>query len=427
VLLVTATPYRLGGKGFTNIADVLIQGPKFSELIDWGYLTPLRYFAKYIPDLSGVKMQGGDYNQEETEKIMGLAPLVESYAETCRGMCGVVFGVNVHHSRNIVDKYNSAGIKAAHLDANTPSAERTNILKMFKDRRLDIISNVGIITEGFDFPDMEFVQLARPTKSLSLFLQMVGRVTRTQYDVIKNATSNEHRAQLVSQSKKPFGYILDNAGLCVEHGLPDQNFNWQMYFNGYEKKKKKPSEFIEVIEFVAEDSDGREVRSEIPSEIEGMKLIEITTTVKERIVNITSLKEFDRLTAMFKNMPKIEKKGFAVFKNFRDHCRKNNIALSPEIWDYMHSKLVKDPEDQESKIMSDLDNNLAVLDSKFYFDEQDKANTVKVLKAEAERKIKLIKSNSVPSGYFRKERKLYEERVTEMEKNKRLSHLAGIL
>lgn len=413
VLGVTATPYRLGGKGFTDIFDTLILGPKFTELVDWGYLTPLRYFVKYIPDLQNINMQGGDYNQEEAEKAMGLAPLVESYAETCRGMCGVVFGVNVHHSRNIVDKYNAAGIKAAHLDANTPSVERVNILKMFRERRLDIISNVGIITEGFDFPDMEFVQLARPTKSLSLFLQMVGRVTRTQYEAIKNATSNQHRAQLVAASKKPFGYVLDNAGLWQDHGgLPDQDFDWLRYFNGYDKKKKKPSEMIEVIEFVAEDTDGRIVRTEIPKEIEGMVLIEVTKTVKEKIINITSLKEFDKLSEMFKRMPKVQKKGFAIYQNFRTYCRKQNIAMTPEIWDYMFKKLVKEPEDFQSKVLSDRDNAIATAQSTYEHNPDEVEHLTKILTEEADRKINLSKSYSMPSGWFKKERKAYEAAIS---------------
>lgn len=408
VLFVTATPYRLGGKGFTNIAEILIQGPRFTDLVNWGYLAPLKYYAASIPDLSKAKLQGGDYNQDDAEEAMKLAPLVESYGEHCRGMCGVVFGVNVHHSRNIVDQYNASGVRAAHLDANTPGAERINILKMFRERRLDIISNVGIITEGFDFPDMEFVQLARPTKSLSLFLQMVGRVTRTDYNAIKDATSNEHRAQCVAQSKKPFGYVLDNAGLWKEHGLPDQEFNWLSYFNGYSKKKKEVQEFIEVIEFVAETPDGRQVRTELPQEVEGLKLIEVTKTVKQKILSIASLKEFERLTSMFQRMPKIQKKGFAVYQNFRSHCRKNNIAVSPEIWEYMERKLVTEPEESQSKILSECDNAIAIVQEQ-YKDNPDEANyLIKTLKDEAKRKTDNIKTYSVPNGYLRKERRAYE-------------------
>lgn len=410
VLGVTATPYRLGGKGFTDLFEILITGPTFKELVDWGYLTPLRYYVKHIPDLSRLKMSNGDYNQDEAAKIMGLAPLVESYAENCRGMSGVVFGVNIQHSRNIVDQYNGAGIRAAHLDANTHPTERQNILRQFKDRRLDIISNVGIITEGFDFPDMEFVQLARPTKSLSLFLQMVGRVTRTQYDVIKHATSDDHRAQLVASSTKPFGYVLDNAGLWTDHGLPDQNFNWQKYFVGIDKKKqRRVSEFIEVIQYVAEDEDGRIIRTDIPKEVEGLKLIEVTKTIKEKVVNVTSIKEFERFTYMFARMPKIERKGFAIYKNFRKYLRDNNIDVSPEIWDYLEFKLVKEPEDKAAKILIEAEKQIETARQSYEYDPARADELIKIVKGDAETRSKQIKSFSVPGGFLRKERKNYED------------------
>lgn len=408
VLGVTATPYRLGGKGFTNIFEKIILGPKISDLIAWGYLTPLRYFVAGIPDLSKVKIQGGDYNAEQAEVAMQFVPLVESYREHCDGMSGVVFAINVHHSQQIVSQYNQAGIRAAHIDANTPSVERVNILKLFREKRITIISNVGIITEGFDFPDMQFVQLARPTLSLSLFLQMIGRVTRTDYEAIKNATDDDERARLVSLSKKPFGYVLDNAGLYRTHGLPDRPINWEMYFEGWDKREKKAAETIEIIEYVAEDEDGRTVRTKLPEEVDGLKLVEINHTTREKVINITSLKEFDKLTEQFKRIPKIEKKGFAILNNFKTHCRRNHILMTPEVWDYVYTKLWVEPQDLQAKELSKRDEAIATIQLRYADDSKESEHLIKVINVEADTRIRKYKTLQVPGGFIRKEQKAYE-------------------
>lgn len=408
VLGVTATPYRLSGRGFTNIFETMVLGPKIADLINWGYLTPLRYFVAGIPDLSKVKIQGGDYNADQAEKAMLFVPLVESYLEHCNGMSGVVFAINVHHSQLIVSQYNEAGIRAAHIDANTPAAERIQILNLFRQKKITIISNVGIITEGFDFPDMQFIQLARPTLSLGLFLQMIGRVTRTDFASIKDALDDEDRRRLVSLSKKPFGYVLDNSGLYKSHGLPDQPINWEMYFQGVDKKDRKALEQIEIIEYVAEDEDGRTTRTKIPEEVDGLKLVEITHTVKEKIINITSLKEFDKLTEMFKRMPKVPKKGFAIINNFKTYCRKNNILMSGEVWDYIYLKLWTEPQAQQAKILSERDQAIATIQQQYADDSNESDHLIKVINVDTEARLQKFKTLQVPGGFIRKQQREYE-------------------
>jgi superfamily II DNA or RNA helicase/ribosomal protein L31E len=412
VLGVTATPYRLGGKGFTDLFECLVQGPTFNELVNAGYLTPLEYFVKYIPDLKSLGMSKGDYNLEEAAALMGknLAPIIESYEEHCVGMSGVVFAVSIPNSREIVDRYNSIGVNAAHLDANTHPDERRNILQGFKERRIQIISNVGIITEGFDFPDMEFVQLARPTKSLSLFLQMVGRVTRTDYNVIKDATDDEVRRFLVSQSKKPFGYVLDNAGLWMDHGLPDQEFDWLKYFQGTKGKKKAPGEFIEMIEYIAEDKHGRRVASRDVAEIEGLKLIHVNKILKEKIVDVNATRKIEELTAMMKRIPKIEKKWFAIYDNFKKHCRKENILITPDLWEYIYNRFVVGPETTISVTQSDADNRIAMAVDR-YGNSDEFYRTKNAIEQDTEKKLKQLKSFLMPRGFYAKERKQYEEAI----------------
>jgi len=347
VLGVTATPYRLSSHGFKTFFDKLIVSANYVDLKNQGYLVPYKYFVGSFPDLSHVKLSKGDYKDKDAEKAMGMAPLVESYREHCDGKKGVVFAVNVHHSITVAQQYNDAGIPAAHLDGKTPTDERKQILNDFKSGVISIIVNVGIITEGFDFPEMEFVQLARPTKSLSMYLQMVGRVFRVLEDVIRGVESAEERKALIAQSSKPHAFILDNAGCWEEHGLPDQNFDWQMYFEGITNKQMKEAvEYIELIEFVAEDENGLLVSTKNPKEIEGMKLVEVNKQIRERVMSSSSIRDFDMMMEKHRYIPQIKQKGWTTLYKFKDHCKKKFIDISPEIWAHIMKKLYEEPHDE---------------------------------------------------------------------------------
>lgn len=343
VLGVTATPYRLGGKGFTTVFDTLVQGPPFKDIVGMGYLVPFKYYVAYNPDMTNVKMQRGDYLQEDIAKAMQLAPIVDSYLEHCRGKSGICFAINVDHSNLIVRQYIERGIPAAHVDANTDIKIRRKLFQDLRDKKILVLVNVGIATEGTDIPNIDFVQLARPTKSLSLYLQMVGRVTRPLFEFIKGADTNDERRAGIAGSPKPFGIVLDNAGLYLDHGLPDQEFNWHNHFIGQDKKQKNKPEMIEIIELVAEDEDGRLVRSKIPDEVQGLKLIEVNHIEKEKIINLTSLKEFDKNFEIMKRLPKVSKPGYVAYKNYYEYCRKNSLMMSEEVWNYLNQRLVEEP------------------------------------------------------------------------------------
>lgn len=387
VLGVTATPYRLSGLGFTSIFDKLIQGPTFQELVDMGYLSPLRYFIAHNPDLSKVKVKNGDFVIEELHKAMGMAPLVKSYHEHCDGMAGLVFAVNIPHSQEIVRQYLAAGIPGAHVDANTPADERKKLFQLLRDKKIKILSNVGIATEGTDIPTIDFVQLARPTKSLSLFCQMIGRVTR------------------VSPGKE-FGFVLDNGGLYLEHGMPDQAFDWQSHFVGRPKgKKKKVEEMIEIIELVAEDEDGERVISRKPEEVEGLKLIEVRHLPKDRIVNMKSLKEFDKHHAMFQNMKNIPKPGQTAFFKYQDLCKRNSWMMNKEVWDYLIEKLVNDPIEREKNLERVFQITVeAIMRENNQTSAQNLISTAAKLHQE---RISKIRSSGMPLGFLMKQKSAY--------------------
>lgn len=176
VLGVTATPCRTDGKGLDGVFQELILGPTPRKLINEGYLSKYRAFVGKSANLQGVKTHGGDYQIGQlADRAMEadiLGDLIENWHRLAFGKKTIVFAINCKHSLEIVRRYLARGIKAEHIDAKTPSLDRKAILNRFKSGETTVLCNVGIITEGFDVPDCEVIQLARPTKSLSLYLQM---------------------------------------------------------------------------------------------------------------------------------------------------------------------------------------------------------------------------------------------------------------
>jgi superfamily II DNA or RNA helicase len=160
----------------------------------------------------------------------------------------ILFAVNIEHSNELCERFNAIGIRAETIDATTPAPVRERLVQEFRDGHIRILCNVNIFTEGFDCPDVEVVILARPTKSLALYLQQVGRVMRPS-------------------EGKEYGYILDNANLMEEHGSPIQDFHWTLDATRVKKERKK-KEFALVSEPKENDSSGI-------SEDDRLKLIEI--------------------------------------------------------------------------------------------------------------------------------------------------------
>lgn len=352
-LLVTATPYRLSGDGFKRLhpwkETKLLINRTLSQLQDEGYLVPLKYFAASVPDLAAVRLKKGDYVEGEARKAMELAPLVQSYREHAGGKQCVCFAINREHSKSIVTQYENAGIKAAHVDGTTPDTERRAIFSAFKAGRLQVIVNVGIITEGTDFPQMEAVQLAAPTKSLSKFLQMVGRATRTLSGLIDKLETAEQRKAAIAGSAKPFGIVLDNAGCWTDHFLPDYPHDWQQHFEGRKRAKAAPADELEILVFVAEDETGRRITTRKVEEVEGLQLVEIRTEHRQQVLNIVSLKEFDRLYAIFKNK-KINKLGYVTFSSYLKYCKRMRMHITDEAWEYIFRRLYHDIEEKKEAL-----------------------------------------------------------------------------
>ncbi len=209
---LTATPARGDGRGLCGAFDHLHQIAQPAELIAGGYLSDPECWAMKAPNLSRVKITAGDYNLGELGEAMDTAVLtgnvVREYQRHGDGRTGVVFAVNTAHSRHIADRFNAAGIVAEHLDGTTPATERDAILRRLAVGQTQVLSNCAVCTEGWDLPRAKYLGIARPTKSLALYLQMAGRILRPW------------------QGVSPV--IVDHGGCMGQHGLPQDDRVWSL-------------------------------------------------------------------------------------------------------------------------------------------------------------------------------------------------------
>ncbi|MBM0144044.1 DEAD/DEAH box helicase [Segatella copri] len=234
---LTATPCRLNGKGFTDLFDVLVQSWGVPEFISKGRLATYDFVSiksdgvtQRLIDSLQKRGADGDYQNKEMDMLLNKKPSIErlyrSLEEYGKDRKGIVYAINISHAQKITKLYQEHGVKAIAIDSKTPAAERQQDIEAFKKGDIQVLVNVDIFSEGFDCPDVEFVQLARPTLSLAKYLQMVGRGLR------------------VAKGKKNC-VIIDNVGLYRVFGLPSQVWNWNAMFEGklkVGKKKETPKE-----------------------------------------------------------------------------------------------------------------------------------------------------------------------------------------
>jgi superfamily II DNA or RNA helicase len=213
ILGLTATPCRGDGRGLGNIFERLVECPSPAELTRDGYLVPVKIFAPSRPELSGIRVARGDYVKSQlaervnTTKLVG--DIVEHWHRLGEGRRTVVFTVNVAHSVHIRNEFRQSGALAEHIDGSTPLVERKKILAGFAAGTIDIVCNCAVLTEGWDRPEASCLVLARPTKSLGLYRQMVGRIVRPA-------------------PGKTDAIILDHAGGVFAHGFPDDEIVWTL-------------------------------------------------------------------------------------------------------------------------------------------------------------------------------------------------------
>jgi len=220
---LTATPARGDGRGLGEIYEDLVIGPSVAHLVDEGYLVPLRYFAPTAPDLAHLRMnRDGDYAETGLAKRMDtpqlVGDIVDNWLRIARSRLTVVFCVNCAHSRHVCESFLAQGIRAEHLDGETPTAERKAILARVAAGETQVLCNVFVASYGLDIPALDCAVLARPTKNIALYLQTVGRVMRTS-------------------DGKNDALVIDHAGAVKENGFADEYVPWSL--DGNEKVKDR--------------------------------------------------------------------------------------------------------------------------------------------------------------------------------------------
>lgn len=224
ILGVTATPYRLNGTGFRPEFEELITSDPVYMFIKKGYLSDYKYYSidsssRLQAEINTMKIDkmDGDYLDSEMMNVMDRyeirAKIVNTYLKYAKGKKGIVYTVNKQHNQHIKEQFIDAGVKAEVVTSETPRDLRDKIVADFRNGKIDILCNVNIFSEGFDCPDIEFIQLARPTQSLAMYLQQVGRGLRP----------SNNKEQVI---------ILDNVGLYNKFGFPSAMRNWKSHFEG---------------------------------------------------------------------------------------------------------------------------------------------------------------------------------------------------
>lgn len=218
LLGVTATPIRSDGAGLGaragGVFDALVCGPSIADLVAEGHLVRARVFAPAVaPELTGIRTRGGDYETAQLAEAMSAPQVigcaVEHYRRNAAGLPTVLFAASVHHAEAVTEAFRAAGIRAVAVSGATPQAERDAAIAGLATGAVEVLCSCDLISEGLDVPAIGAVILLRPTKSLALYLQQVGRGLRPA----------DGKAELV---------VLDHAGNTLTHGLPDAPRRWSI-------------------------------------------------------------------------------------------------------------------------------------------------------------------------------------------------------
>jgi DNA repair protein RadD len=213
LLGLTATPCRGDGRGLGGIFEALIECPQVQELIDQGFLVGTRVYAPTLPDLKGLKVKAGDWIESQLAERMDqpklVGDIVSHWHRLAEKRKTVVFATGVQHSIHIRDEFRKSGVQCEHLDGSTPKTERDQILQKLGAGDIDVVSNCMVLTEGWDMPEVGCAVLARPTRKMGLYRQMIGRVLRPADD-------------------KPDAIVIDHSGAVQRHGFVEDRVEWTL-------------------------------------------------------------------------------------------------------------------------------------------------------------------------------------------------------
>lgn len=225
VLGVTATPLRLSGEGLGECFSAMVLGPTVAQLIDSGSLSPVRVYAPPTVDLGSLRISRGDFVTAELSQTMDKPKItgdaVDHYKRLAHGVAAVAFCVSVEHARHVAAQFTEAGFPSVHVDGGMDRHIRRAIIQEFRYGKIKVLTSCDLISEGFDCPGIVCGIMLRPTASLGLYMQQVGRCLRL-------APGKQH------------AIILDHAGNTRRHGLPTEDREWSL--EGVERSKRRTAD-----------------------------------------------------------------------------------------------------------------------------------------------------------------------------------------
>lgn len=238
VVGLTATPMRSDGRGLGRIFDELVQGEQYggnyTSLISRRVLVPCppkKIWSWSIDQLEKVRVQAGDYvmgGKSGADRLMNdtklIGDIVKHWDMLAENRPTIMFATSVSHAENTAIQFRESGIQAEFIHAGTPQDERDRIIALLGNGGLNVVTNFGVFTEGFDCPPVSCLIMARPTKQLGLYLQMVGRGLR--------ASPETGKEDLL---------IIDSAGMVQMHGIPGSDILWTLDA-GKKSARLKPKE-----------------------------------------------------------------------------------------------------------------------------------------------------------------------------------------
>lgn len=233
IIGLTATPARPNGRPLKLVYDHLVLGWPISKMIEEGYLVATRYFAPTEPDLKAVKKnKDGDYSEKGLEKVMNTPTIVgdilENWQRLASDMQTVVFCVTRKHAKFVCEQFQKAGVAAEYVDGDTPSDERKGIFDRVDRKQTQVLVNVFVASYGLDIPSLQCCVLARPTKSLVMYMQMIGRTLRPVYADGFDLDLREGRLDAIAHSDKPYAMVIDHSGAVRRHGFVDEPIPWTL-------------------------------------------------------------------------------------------------------------------------------------------------------------------------------------------------------
>lgn len=239
VIGVTATPERLSGEGLGETFGAMVLGPTPRELIEIGALSRYRLIAPpgHGHDFDGLKKTGGDYNKKAMGEVFREKPAIVGdavieYGKLLQGAPSVAFCISIEEAVKTAEKFRAAGYRAASIDGKMDPDERRKVVRDFAAGQLNVLTSCDIVSEGFDVPGIVGAILLRPTWSLGLYMQQVGRALRTA----------PGKTEAIILDHVGNAGVMSGGEFVPKHGLPDAPREWSLTGNGGRGKGKKDGE-----------------------------------------------------------------------------------------------------------------------------------------------------------------------------------------